>query len=86
MRAAHEPLFDRARILDLFRRLGEWLRRKGVAGDGYVIGGAVMALAYDASRSTRDTDAVFLPHGIVLQAAHAGGDVRHRVPGNDGLP
>jgi predicted nucleotidyltransferase len=69
--AADEPLLDRARIQDLFCRLGERLRRRGVVGDVYVIGGAAMALAYDARRATRDIDAVFLPHGIVLEEAHA---------------
>ena len=29
-----------------------------------------MALAYDARRATRDIDAVFKPHGIVLEEAH----------------
>jgi hypothetical protein len=28
-----------------------------------------MALAYDAARVTRDVDAVFMPHGIVLEEA-----------------
>jgi hypothetical protein len=32
----------------------------------FIVGGAAMALAYDASRVTRDVDARFLPHGIVL--------------------
>jgi hypothetical protein len=31
--------------------------------------GAAMALAYDADRVTRDVDATFLPHGIVLEEA-----------------
>lgn len=66
-----EPLLDRARIRDLFRQLGERLQRRGVVADLYVIGGAAMALAYDARRATRDIDAVFLPHGIVLEEAHA---------------
>jgi predicted nucleotidyltransferase len=71
MTTADEPLLDRARIRDLFRRLGERLQRRGVVGDVYVIGGAAMALAYDARRATRDIDAVFLPHGIVLEEAQA---------------
>ena len=66
-----DPLLDRDRIRDLFRRLGERLLRRGVVGDIYVIGGAAMALAYDARRSTRDIDAVFRPHGIVLEEAQA---------------
>ena len=37
---------------------------------GHVLhGGAAMALAYDAARVTRDVDAVFKPHGIVLEEA-----------------
>lgn len=66
-----DPLLDRDRIRDLFRRLGERLQRRGVVGDIYVIGGAAMALAFDARRSTRDIDAVFLPQGIVLEEAQA---------------
>jgi hypothetical protein len=40
-------------------------------GDIYVIGGAAMAMAYDGRRSTRDIDAVFKPHGVVLEEARA---------------
>jgi hypothetical protein len=35
----------------------------------FVVGGAAMALAYDAARVTRDVDAVFMPHGLVLEEA-----------------
>lgn len=49
--------------------LGQRLARRGVVGDVFVVGGAAMALAYDASRVTRDVDARFLPHGIVLEEA-----------------
>jgi predicted nucleotidyltransferase len=35
----------------------------------FVVGGAAMALAYDATRVTRDVDARFVPHGIVLDEA-----------------
>jgi predicted nucleotidyltransferase len=64
-----DPLLDRAAIQEAFRRLGERLARRGVVADIYVIGGAAMALAYDSRRSTRDIDAVFKPHGIVLEEA-----------------
>ena len=43
--------------------------RRGLIADVYVFGGAAMALAYDARRATRDIDAVFEPHGVVLQEA-----------------
>ncbi len=64
-----EPLLDRRAIEDAFRRLGDRLVRHGVIADIYVFGGAAMALAYDARRATRDIDAVFKPHGIVLEEA-----------------
>jgi hypothetical protein len=64
-----EPLLDRPAIEDAFRRLGDRLVRRGVVADIYVFGGAAMALAYDARRATRDIDAVFEPHGIVLEDA-----------------
>jgi hypothetical protein len=65
------PLLDRAAIQDAFRRLGDRLVRRGVVADIYVVGGAAMALAYDGRRSTRDIDAVFQPHGIVLEESRA---------------
>jgi hypothetical protein len=74
-----DPLLDRAAIEDAFCRLGERLARRGVVGDLYVFGGAAMALAYDARRATRDIDAVFQPHGVVLDEARA-------VAGELGLP
>jgi predicted nucleotidyltransferase len=69
--SADDPLLDRAAIEDAFRRLGERLARRGVVADLYIFGGAAMALAYDARRSTRDIDAVFQPHGVVLDEARA---------------
>ncbi len=66
-----ELLFDRSMIRTVFRTLGERLQRRGVVADIYVIGGAAMALAYDARRSTRDIDAIFVPHGVVLEEARA---------------
>jgi hypothetical protein len=70
----NEPLLDRARIRDLFTRLGERLQRRGVVGDVYVIGGAAIALAYDARRATRDIDAVvLLTHLRASSGCHSGG-------------
>lgn len=45
-----------------------------MVADLYIFGGAAMALAYDARRATRDIDAVFQPHGIVLDEARAVAD------------
>ena len=72
--SADDPLLDRAAIEDAFRRLGDRLARRGVVADLYVFDGAAMALAYDARRSTRDIDAVFQPHGVVLDEARAVAD------------
>ena len=47
-------LLDRA-----FTALGERLVRRGVVADVFVVGGAAMALAYDATRVTRDVDSLF---------------------------
>jgi hypothetical protein len=66
-----DPLLDRKSIEEAFRLLGERLARRGVVADVYAFGGAAMALAYDARRATRDVDAVFQPHGVVLEEARA---------------
>jgi hypothetical protein len=66
-----DPLLDRHAIEDALRRLGDRLARRGVVADLYIFGGAAMALAYDARRATRDIDAVFQPHGIVVEEARA---------------
>jgi hypothetical protein len=65
------PLLGRAGIEEAFRRLGDRLARRGVVADLYVFGGAAMALAYDSRRATRDVDALFKPHGIVVEEALA---------------
>lgn len=72
--SADDPLLDRAAIEDAFRRLGDRLHRRGLVADLYIFGGAAMALAYDARRATRDIDAVFQPHGVVLDEARAVAD------------
>src|ERR1700730_7837869 len=69
-----DVLFGRAEIERAFTALGERLARRGVVADIFVVGGAAMALAYDAARVTRDVDAVFKPHGIVLEEARSVAD------------
>jgi hypothetical protein len=54
-----------------FTALGERLQRRGVVADVFVVGGAAMALAYDATGMTRDIDATFVSHGVVVEEAHA---------------
>jgi len=72
--SADDPLLDREALAEAFRRLGDRLARRGLTADVYVFGGAAMALAYDARRATRDIDAVFQPHGVVVEEAWAVAD------------
>jgi predicted nucleotidyltransferase len=76
---ADDVLLGRAELEQAFTALGERLARRGVVADVFVVGGAAMALAYDATRVTRDVDARFVPHGIVLEEAR-------RVADDLGLP
>ena len=62
-------LLDRAQIERAFTALGDRLVRRGVVADVFIVGGAAMALAYDATRVTRDVDSLFVPHGVVLEEA-----------------
>jgi len=66
---ADDVLLGRAELENAFTALGERLARRGVVADIFVVGGAAMALAYDANRVTRDVDARFVPHGIVHEEA-----------------
>lgn len=62
-------LLDRVQLERAFTALGERLARRGIVADLFVVGGAAMALAYDATRATRDVDSLFVPHGVVLEEA-----------------
>jgi len=60
---------DRSEIVAALTALGDALQRRGVQGEMYVVGGAALALAYDARRSTRDIDAVFEPKQEIYAGA-----------------
>jgi len=62
-------LFDRDGLLAALSALDEELGVAGVRGEVFVVGGAAMALAYDARRATVDVDAVFAPSVEVRSAA-----------------
>jgi len=52
---------DAAAILQLFEELSARLAKVGARADVFLVGGAAMAVAYDARRATRDLDAAFAP-------------------------
>jgi Nucleotidyltransferase of unknown function (DUF6036) len=62
-------MLDRQAILDALRVLDAELRSRDVRANVFVVGGAAMAVAYDARRSTADVDAVFAPAVEVRDAA-----------------
>jgi hypothetical protein len=66
---AGDVLFGRAEMERAFTALGERLARRGVVADVFVVCATAMALAYDATRVTRDIDATFVPHGVVIEEA-----------------
>ena len=55
----------------LSERLRLRLRRKGARANIYLVGGAVMALAFDRERITADIDArIDTGHGALVEAVH----------------
>jgi hypothetical protein len=68
--------FDGARIRELLGALDRELQRRGVGGTIFVVGGAAMALAYNASRVTEDIDGTFEPRDVILEAAQAVADAK----------
>ncbi|MGH8294138.1 MAG: hypothetical protein ACRETZ_01340 [Steroidobacteraceae bacterium] len=63
-----QPL-SRAAIRRLLEMLNEDLRQTGAHGEVFLVGGAVMCLAYGARESTQDLDALFRPATSVREAA-----------------
>lgn len=63
------PELNAAAIEQLFAELSDELERRGQRAQLFVVGGAAMALAYDATRSTKDIDAAFEPSTAVRESA-----------------
>ncbi len=62
-------MLTRELILQLFAELDAELGEAGTRGDVFIVGGAAMAVAYDARPSTRDVDAIWHPSREVRDAA-----------------
>jgi hypothetical protein len=63
-------VLTRERILDLFGQLDSELCHVGVRGDVFIVGGAAMAVAYDARPATRDVDGIWQPSSEVREAIY----------------
>ena len=64
-------LLSRDRIEHLLRELDAELGTRGATGELYLVGGAVMCLAFGAREVTRDVDGAFRPTEVVRAAAEA---------------
>src|SRR3954467_12360142 len=56
-------------VRDLLKELARRLDRRGTATTVYLVGGAAVALEYDARRATDDVDAVFTPEQAVAEVS-----------------
>ncbi len=77
----------REELLEALQAMDDELERRGVRAELFVVGGAAMAIAYDARRSTTDVDAVFAPSDVVREVARkVGGDLGFQLDWlNDGV-
>jgi len=64
-------MLTREQIRHLFGLLNHRLNQEGVVGELYLLGGAVMCLAFAARPSTSDVDAVFVPANTIRRLARA---------------
>jgi hypothetical protein len=63
--------FSKDDVLDLLHDLARELEAGGMRGQVFLVGGAAIAVAYNARRLTRDLDGVFEPKARVYEAARA---------------
>ncbi len=61
--------FTEEDIRYLLGKLDTELQSRGLGGTIFIVGGAAMALAYNASRATADIDAILQPRDVLLDAA-----------------
>ncbi len=75
------PKLSRRKIEQLLSELNQSLTKEGVVGEVYLLGGAVMCLAFKARESTQDLDAIFEPKQIITEAAETIAKA-HEIPTN----
>ena len=61
---------SRAKIESLLRELNSSLVGRSISGEIYLLGGAVMCLAFKARKATQDLNAIFEPKETIMEAAH----------------
>jgi len=71
----------REEIVEALTAVGRVLHRREIEGELYMVGGAAIALALDARRSTRDVDGVFEPKSAIYEAAAEVADALDLPPG-----
>ena len=64
-----DKVMNRDEIMRSLTTLANRLAQRGIQGEMYLVGGAAMALAYDARRVTRDINAIFVPKAEVYREA-----------------
>lgn len=65
---------SKEKIIKLFTALNEALSKENIKGEIYLVGGAVMALAYNARASTKDIDGYFVPKEKIRKLAQNVGE------------
>lgn len=62
-------MLTKEQILRLLKKLNQKLAKENLEGELFLLGGAVMCLAFDARASTKDLDALFAPKERIRQLA-----------------
>ena len=69
-------MLDRDAVLRALETLADALAAREIEGRLFLVGGAAMAIAFDARRTTRDIDAIFEPKAEIYRAAQ---EVAHQL-------
>jgi Nucleotidyltransferase of unknown function (DUF6036) len=67
--STEDPILSREVLHRAFHRLDALLVQRSLTADVFVFGGAAVVLGFESRPATRDVDALWQPHGAVLDAA-----------------